>query len=370
MKSKKTFFLSLFLFITISLLSFSCIPRANAQTPVTDSADITTNLWDTITNTLSTTGIYTQIAQKALDYIKTNYERMVIEAAKIAALWTEQKITASIIGGSGGGGTITNWGVYLYTNPQQVALTQMNTFFNTVSRGRLSSINYEGIGPKNYDNYLVTQAKNSINGTVFQTNIQSQTADPTQLFDTGNMKGIMTYMGCANNVACYTLTATARYNQELAKAQDIAKNEQSNGFLPQKKNGVIIKPAALASAAFTEIDQLGTNVIMNADATNGVAAGLQQIGQGMLMNIAARSLNYAVSDDTGKRALKNQNDQAPFSFAYSANSGFGINSGNITSYIPGTANAGISGQVGNTTLTGNINCTGIGCSINSSSRKN
>ena len=253
-----------------------------------------------------------EIEQQVMD----NIDGIIVAGEKIAALVAVQMITKAIIGDGGGGGTISNYSTYLYTNPQQAAMTQMNSFFVTVSQGRLSSLNYEGVGP-NYDAYLVGQAKQSIATQPFQTNLQNQVSDPSQMFSAGNMKGIMTYMQCANNVACYTLTSTAQYNVEFAKAQDVAKSQQSNGFLPKKTNGQIVQPASVVATAFSSLDQMGTSLIMNADSSDGVGSASLEIAEGAALNIASRSLNYATASTAGKAAVAAGNNKFPFSAAYS-----------------------------------------------------
>ena len=201
----------------------------------------------------------------------------------------------------------------------------MNSFYNTVSRGRLSSLNYEGIGP-NYDAYLVSQSMKTINGQPFVTNIQDQVTNPNQMFSAGNMRGIMTYMQCANNVMCYTLTANAKYNEEFAKAQEIAKHEQTNGFLPIKSGGIITQPASIVSGAFAAVDQLGTQMIMGAkggtiEQNVGATA---EILSGAGISIAARTFNYATANDAGKAAVVAANNRFPFSLSYSSASGIGV----------------------------------------------
>jgi hypothetical protein len=203
----------------------------------------------------------------------------------------------------------------------------MNSFFNTVSRGRLSSLNYEGVGP-NYDAYLVAQSRAAITGQTFATNLQDQVTDPTQTFAAGNMKGISSYLQCANNVMCYTMTATAKYNQEFSKAQDLAKNEADRGFVPKKVNGRIVSPAALVQNALLAADQLGTQLIMDASWDDGVGAGLTQIAEGAGVSLASRLSNYGISDSAGRQIIQNKNDQFPFSLSYSTTKGATMTSSN------------------------------------------
>jgi hypothetical protein len=246
-------------------------------------------------------------------------------------------------------------------------MAQMNLFFNTVSRGRYSTLNYEGVGP-NYDAYLIAQARQAIAGQPFTTNLQEFATDPTQMFTGGNMKGIMTYMQCANNVACYTMTAQSQYAKELTKATEIAKAEQDRGFLPMKKNGKIIQPSAIVSNAMSQIDQLGTQVIMNVDTNGTMESGLAQITAGAGINIAARSFNYMLADSKGKDAIQNKNDEFPFSLSYNLNTGIGIS----TAGIPGVTTTGVGGagpnglQIGNTCASGGfvVNTQGVAVLVN------
>ncbi|MDD5397062.1 MAG: hypothetical protein PHW24_03310 [Candidatus Moranbacteria bacterium] len=237
---------------------------------------------------------------------------------KVLALLAVQEATSLLVGDGPDGTIIRDFNNYLYVSPQQRAMAQMNSFFNTVSQGRLSSLNYEGIGP-NYDAYLVNQAKQAIAGQAFATNLQNIVTNPSQLLDGGNMKGLMTYMQCANNVACYTLTSTEQYNLEFEKAQTIAKNENVNGFVPKKLNGRIVQPASLAQNALTQIDQLGTQLIITANPSdNGFAnlTAIEQVWTGAGISATARLTNYGISDSAGKAAIMNKNDQFPFSLSY------------------------------------------------------
>jgi hypothetical protein len=182
------------------------------------------------------------------------------------------------------------------------------------------------------------------------------------------MKGIMSYMQCANNVACYTMTAQSQYAKELTKATEIAKAEQDRGFLPMKKNGKIIQPSAIVANAMSQIDQLGTQVIMNADAVQGITAGEMQIAAGASINIAARSFNYMLADSKGKAAIQNKNDEFPFSLSYDLNTGIGINvTGTTGVTTTGVGGAGPNGlQIGNTCASGGfvVNKQGVAVLVN------
>lgn len=350
-------FISIVLCFSIFSSMFFGIQSAKAI-PVVDGPNTASNIWNGVqeffTNISTGLDISTKLAEMALAVGASN----MINAAKVLALLTVQTSIKAMIGGGEGGGSliIRDFKEYLYTAPQQRANAEMNSFFNTVSKGRLSSLNYEGVGP-NYDAYLVAEARQAYGGQVFKTNLQEQATDPTRLFSTGNMRGIMTYMQCANNPACYTMTATAKYNAELARAQEIAKAETagSGGFRPRKVNGRITSPAALAQSALSQIDQLGTQVIMNAApneaaADLGISAALMQIGQGMAISLASRGVNFWISDEEKRQAIRNKNDQFPFSLSYSANTGVGFSAGGVT-VNTGAAAMASQVQIGNTCAT-------------------
>ncbi|EKE18585.1 MAG: hypothetical protein ACD_9C00289G0001, partial [uncultured bacterium] len=332
--------------IAILFTTITFIPKAEAKLGIFDF-NVTEMLgyvadYGTWSSTLGTW--VGKMADKA-------YEAITAQALlfnKVAALLAVQATTKLVVGEGDGGTIIRDFNHYLYISPQQRAMAQMNSFFNTVSRGRLSSLNYEGIGP-NYDAYLVAQARMAIGGQAFTTNIQDSVTNPKQLFSGGNMKGIMNYMQCANNVACYTLTSTAQYNKEFAKAQEIAKTENVGGFTPKKTNGRIVQPAALAQSALLQLDQLGTQIIMNAeggDSEDDISA-TQQVWIGAGISTAARLTNYGISDSAGRDAIRNKNDEFPFSLAYNLNTGMSISSGGF-SFKTGAGALSLQTRIGNT----------------------
>jgi hypothetical protein len=312
------------LFIAIFLITPTFTPVAKAV----DVMNLVENTGQLLSDIIGTT---TEVVSAAYEVSKDAIASVLglsITVQKMLALAAVQVTASALIGdGNSSQGTIIrDFNNYLYTSPQQRAMAQMNSFFNTVSQGRLSSLNYEGIGP-NYDAYLVNQAKQAIAGQAFATNLQNIVTNPSQLLDGGNMKGLMTYMQCANNVACYTLTSTEQYNLEFEKAQTIAKNENVNGFIPKKVNGRIIQPASLAQNALTQLDQLGTQLIVTAKGGPTAAentTAIEQIWSGAALSATARLTNYGISDKAGQEAIKNKNDQFPFSLSYSIKEGVGI----------------------------------------------
>ena len=360
MKNKKL------LILFFALLFFNtCSSAVKAQVAVTDVgpsgvATKVTSL-ETAATTIATNGTFMErLATKAWATIQSN----TIYLAKMVAAYAEQALVKTLVGGSDGSNStiIRDFNDYLYTAPQQKALTQLNAFFSSASQGRASSLNYEGVGT-NYDAYLITQAKNSINGQNFVTDIQNQVTDPaTDMFAGGNMKGIMSFLQCSNNPYCYTLAATEKYNSDFAKNQTIAKNENVNGFIPTKVNGRITNPAAIAQNALQQIDQLGTTISMNATNNgdpNQTVSALLQIAEGTAISTAARLSSYGISDDIGKAIIRNSNDSFPFSLSYSSSTGLGVAGAGGSSLSTGIGSYNTSVQVGNT-------CATAGASANAS----
>ncbi len=319
--------------------------------PTNDVQNTVTAGQTTLTDVATSGTFLERLASKALGIITSN----TIYLAKIVAALAEQTLVKTLVGGGDSGSTIIrDFGAYLYTAPQQKALAQMNSFFNSTSRGRASSLNYEGVG-KNYDAYLISQAKITINGQAFVTDIQSQVTNPsTDMFSGGNMKGIMSFFQCSNNPYCYTLVAANTYNTEFAKAQDLARSKNVNGFAPTEVNGRITNPAAIAQNALLQVDQLGTTIVMNAT-NNGnpdeTPAALLQIAEGTAISTAARLTHYGISDEAGKAAIRNSNSNFPFSLSYSSSDGLGITGpgGKNLSTNIGSYNTSV--QIGNTCAT-------------------
>ncbi|EKD58571.1 MAG: hypothetical protein ACD_56C00096G0004 [uncultured bacterium] len=358
------------LFLFFSVVLGAPINSNTAHASILPTIDFTaiataiTKFISDLPGTVAKIGHWTwDMAGKALDGISLQS----VMLNKMAALLAVQQGAKAVIG-SGDGLIIRDYNNYLYVSPQQRAMAEMNSFFKTVSKGRYSTLNYEGVGP-NYDAYLIAQARQAIGGQAFSTTLQEQVTDPTQLFAGGNAKGIMTYMQCANNPACYTLTAVAKYEAEFAKQQEIAKKEDVGGFLPAKKNGRITSPAMLAQSAFLQIDQLGTTVIMSAaeSAKDKITApmAIAQIWQGAGISLAGRLANYGISDSKGKEAIRNKNDEFPFSLDYNLATGIGISAGGITA---STGAGAIASQfmIGNVCVkaVGDVDATGAVVQIN------
>lgn len=261
--------------------------------------------------TMATDGTLSEITS---EYLTETFKSQALLFAKVSALEGIRAATASLMG-ENGGLVITDYNEYLYKNPRQQAVARMNTFFDTISDGRISSIRYEGVGP-NYDSYLASQAKKPIVAKApSKTNLQEYVTNPNQLFSGGNMKGAMAYMQCTNNVSCLTFMSNGKFNEEFEKAKSLAKAEDQGGFRPQKsENGRIIKPAELAKNALLEVDDLGTELIMKAgEGDQQYFEAYSQILAGGAISLASRAANYGVIDNHKDVSVS---VEFPFSLGY------------------------------------------------------
>ncbi|HOW60537.1 MAG TPA: hypothetical protein P5548_01595 [Candidatus Moranbacteria bacterium] len=325
---KKPFFSVISVILCFSIIFYGVfvtnLKVAQAYT-VFDAPNFVPNTGDWVTNLGDWMTAIGEFAWEVYEVLKNYLAALAVFAAKMVALYAVQKFTAELIGGdsedSGGSLMIRDYANYLFTAPAQKAMNQMETFYNTVAKGRLSSANYEGVGSI-YDVYLSSGATKMIKGgEKHATDIQDITGggDPRQsLFKSRNMRGVMAYVKCANNLPCFSIMSQTQYDEYLKQNKEQAKTEQNNGLIPQKKLGRIIKPTALISSAFSTLDKMGTDLIMTAEATgvDDAGAALAQIAEGMVISTLARSANYGISDDEGKAAIIAQNNQFPFSTAY------------------------------------------------------
>lgn len=259
-------FLAIFTFTSV----FVMFPRkANATLIVHDPLDMPNDIMTTIESIFTT--IETTISAIATDGMWMNEvtDRYLVPILKVAAIEMMNQIISNIVssGNNGKPMFVTDWNDYLYTSTQKNAKVYMNSFFNSVSAGRLSSLNYEGAG-QSYDNYLKKQAEITIYGSTKQTTttINNYVSDPRQdLFSKGNFKAFSAFLSCSNNPYCYSLSAENAYEKELDRLKTIAiKEANTDGYLPKKVNGKIVTPGSQFQSAMEGIDQMANNWFMNA----------------------------------------------------------------------------------------------------------
>jgi len=305
--------LSIFLYGTffVNILRVQAVPLTVANLPF-DVASLVEESGSLLTGIESLAEQVWEYAKVALEKVLDMLASLAMVLAKIAALYSVEKAVAYLLGDEGGKESviIRDYEEYLYNLPKQAALKQMKSFLTGVTLGKSSYLNYEGVGTS-YVSYIKKQGETAVtdalDGTIggkkLVTNIQD-VADTSALFSKGNMKGLMSYMQCANNPACISLYSGARAIAEFGKAQDIAKSEQQDGLLPKKSaTGRIETPAIMMQNALVDIDKQGTNMIVSAPVTGDTdakLASLKQIAAGALLSIVSRAANYGIVDKAAK----------------------------------------------------------------------
>lgn len=293
MKNKFTL---LFFTIFFAVFVFS-VPRMAKAIPVVEvGANLFTNTITTIEQTIGT--IEATISAIADDgmWVNDMMDRYLMPILKNAIVKTVYEMVENEVGTGNNGkpAFVTDWYDYLYTQPEQQTRVQMNSFFNSVSAGRLSSLNYEGAGQA-YDQYLKKQAETAIYGSdqSFQTNIQNYASDPsTQMFDSGNFKAFSSYLECPNNPWCYSMEAEKQYSALSDINKTVAEKTVNNdGFLPKKVDGKIVTPGAMYQSAMEGVDQLGNQLIVNA-ITNEDLRGVAQLA----IQLAVKSITQGIAE--------------------------------------------------------------------------
>lgn len=296
---------------------FIAVPEAEAviipANFVPDVGTVGTTLGDLLANLKQVLqGILEYAAELAAELAKSLASAAVV-LAKIAALYAVQEAVALLLGDENKDSLIIrDFGEYLYTLPRKAAAKQMKAFFTQLSSGRSSYSSYEGVGTS-YISAVKKQAETAaddfFNGTIggkqVATTLQNYTSDASDLFSDGTTKAFSALLECGNSYLCVHLQTKEKAAQELKKQQGKAAAETKDGMLPQKSStGRITTPAIMAQNALVDIDQHGSNMIINANAGAGNAASiltaLEEIAAGAAMSIVSRAINYGIVDKAAK----------------------------------------------------------------------
>lgn len=254
-----------------------------------------------------------------------------LAAMKAASTIAVNSAVRAIVGSGNNGqpNFVTNWNDYLYLSPHDRTMLHMNSFFNSVSGGRLSSSGYEGFGGFNYDAYMATMAMQSLQGQAFTTTLSQQIDDPTRMFEGKSMRPFLTYLEPANNVWGYTSRAQQEYAAEFAKQQKIAEKTQVNGWLPKiTANGKISAPATLFQNAMESVDRMGNDIIVNATTPKELAIG-------SLTRIAAQTLQAGIGGESAADRVRARNANTSLNLNYNPTSGLsmGVNGQNYSTGV-------------------------------------
>jgi hypothetical protein len=236
----------------------------------------------------------------ALDEMFKQISGMIMGAAKQAAVQAVESQVSSIISGgkSGSGGAmfITNPKQFLNIDPQKQTKLFMNDFFSMTTRGTNSAANYASTQASgsisNYSNYLVQQAKQSINGNPPQTNLQEYTNDPTDLFGQGNWQAFSAYISNpANNQFGYTLMAQDAYMGELENQQQeaMAKFIAYQGFKGTEQDGNIVTPGSTVKDIYSQVQDIGNKALANANT-------MPEIITALITRLVTKTITQGIGD--------------------------------------------------------------------------
>lgn len=312
---------------------FIAVPEAEAviipANFVPDVGTVGTTLGDLLANLKQVLqGILEYAAELAAELAKSLASAAVV-LAKIAALYAVQEAVALLLGDENKDSLIIrDFGEYLYTLPKKAAAKQMKAFFTQLSAGKSSYSSYEGMGT-NYISYIKKQGETAVddylNGTIggkkLVTDLQEYVPDTSDLFSTGNMKGLMALNKCPNDPACIGAKAVNTTAASFEGEKEVKKAEQKDGMLPQKsKTGRISTPAIMAQNALLDIDKHGSSLIINANAGAGnaesILTALEEIAAGAAMSIVSRAINYGIVDKAAKAESEVLSKGYSFSTSY------------------------------------------------------
>jgi hypothetical protein len=282
--------------LLFSSLLFFPMQKASALTVMEIGGNLLTNIVTTIEQTIGT--VEATISAVADDGLWTNdmIDRYLLPALKMAAIQMMHNIISNIVSGGNNGNAafVTDWNDYLFKAPQKETRVYMNSFFNSVSAGRISGLNYEGVG-QGYDKYLKTYSENALYGSSnqFKTYIQNYTSNPqTEMFSSGNFKAFSAFLDCPNNPYCMSMTAETVYQNELSRNTEVRnKLVNSSGYISKVINGKVVTPGSQFQSAMEGVDQLANGMIVNATKSEELVSGIIS----SLLRIATTSLVQGIT---------------------------------------------------------------------------
>lgn len=299
-KIEKASLISIFFFTVMFSLVFSA-PKAQAI-PVFDAGDIATNTLSLYQEAMTQITTLQEYAQTIQEYQKKVQGSATLLQAKQKALSDIRKnITREYFSGDNNL-QITDYDDYLNKTPKKEALSGMEEkggFYDEVSNGRSSAFSYEVAGGRtDFDSYFASQSKSALTSNSPKTTLQNRVSSPNAIFN-GNMKGLVSYMECGNNPACYSLAAEKTYEEKTGELKEVAKAQETDGYKPKIENGKIVKPSELVKNASLQVENMGINFINtagNGEQTMNDAINQVLIGTDISLNSYLGKYGLSTSD--------------------------------------------------------------------------
>ena len=266
------------LIITAVLLVFLAPAQKAQAIPVVElGGNLVANIVSqiqSIINTASTTVMKINDIQR---YAWDKMNQYMLPALKASSIRAVNSAVTSAIGQGNKGKAqfVTDWKDYLYQQPQKEATSYMNTFFESTLSSSSTKTVAEGVqtsssgsATANYSDYMKQQAQDAYKGTSTgcKMDFQSYAKNPKQMFEDQSFRGFMAFMEPCNNPYSYSEIAKVQYDNQLAIKKDIAKSQQSNGWLPKfdKTTGAVSAPSTLYQNAMEQASQLANQAVVNA----------------------------------------------------------------------------------------------------------
>jgi hypothetical protein len=226
-------------------------------------------------------------------------------AAQQAAIKMITQNVYSVVGGSGSGGTkfIKDWKAALETDPQKEAAsyieslssrsTQMKGSSSYTSADFSLASSFEGVGESGLAQYFqsprfidsasadTSGSSSSSYATTLKeigTSIADQVTnsspctityegDPAKMFDDGTFKNFSKFMSGKNDPWSYQTCMQNAYEKKLASLEKIAETKAiaNQGFIGTGSDGKISYPGILVKEKVANVENMGNEVIVNAD---------------------------------------------------------------------------------------------------------
>lgn len=201
---------------------------------------------------------------KAWEYMKNT----MLGNLKVAAYqFLSQQITSIISGNGkvGGAQFITNWENYMYNEAGKATRVAINDFFTETLRGAGSSSTYvaagtsEGYGTSSMQQYLKKTGEAAISTATGKYTLDQYCTDPFQMFGGGDLGCFTHYFDPFNNPFTYSAEVQKRYQEYLAKQEEIAKTKAIayEGFvgLTDPKTGKTKTPGSVIKDIFNDLNK-------------------------------------------------------------------------------------------------------------------
>lgn len=305
--------------------------------------------------------------QRMLDTIYDQIKGVILSSLKQQAARIINEQVNKLVGGTVGSAAkfITDWEVFLVTEPQRQANKYMNDYISQTLGGRGSGYGYIPISPRygygsvygasdskdnSTDSFIsegfvggkvlgegdppYQEATTTVYSSDYYENMreigESVTSEkdmrvtyegnPSRMFSDGTFRNFNLYLSGINNPWAFQIYTQSRYNEYLENQRWIASNRAIayGGYLGTVRNGVVVTPGSTIAQAVANAQDIGNKIISSAQhapeiiasiVTNVITQALQQ-GIGAVASVVDRQINQ-VTDKVVNEVNQNLNKYGP-----------------------------------------------------------